>query len=292
MGGDSDDQARSTEETAQRDGLGRHLSTIPLSSTGGDYAAVVLCAAVGVGLAALFVWAVPDVVAGASITGSIIADWIALAVIGWGALGCGAGVIGLVLNTMSFRGRNLHTYTDGLVAETKTGPLPLRYADLLVYRKQEVDENRNLRTEWRIERQDGTPCDVLDIAIHRGDVCETALARACEVQAAPQAAALAAGSALTYGDVSFDGRRLRAPRAGLDVAWTDVKSVDVRQGRVIVVVARDGRLVKESTKPMSMVGKIPNFPLFWQLVQRALADSRPGTSGSVGVGSSGSASSG
>jgi len=275
MGGGSDDQARSTEEIAQRDGLGRHLSTIPLSSTGGTYAVGVLWAAVGVGFAALFVWAVPDVVAGASITGSLVGDWIALAVIGSGVLGCGAGVIGLVLNAISFRGRNLHTYTDGLVAETKTGPLSLRYADLLVYRKQEV-ENGVTRTEWGIERQDGTSCGVFDTVIPLADVWETTLARACEVQAAPQAAALAAGSTLTYGDVSFDGHRLRAP--GVDVAWTDVKSVDVRQGRVIVNVARDGRLVKQSTKQVGMVGRIPNFPLFWPLFQRAFADSRPGTS--------------
>ena len=61
---------------------------------------------------------------------------------------------------------------------------------------------------------------------------------------------------------------------------------------VIVNVARDGRLVKQSTKQVGMVGRIPNFPLFRPLFQRAFADSRPGTSGSAGPGSSGSASSG
>lgn len=100
------------------------------------------------------------------------------------------------------------------------------------------------------------------------------------MQAAPQAAALAAGSTLTYGDVNFDGQRLRAP--GLDVAWTDVNEVSVNKGSVTVLVPRQGHLVKEMARLVGTVGNIPNFPLFWSLSQQAFADSRPRTSADAG----------
>lgn len=122
----------------------------------------------------------------------------------------------------------------------------------------------------------------------------------------PQAAALAEGATLSYGDVTFDGHRLKAP--GVDAAWSDVKAVDVARGTVTVLLPRDGRLVKEVPRPVGTVGKIPNFPLFQQAFDRsrpgasasATADGRglgerdgpvPPTEGSSGSGSSGSRSS-
>ncbi|MGI8595224.1 MAG: hypothetical protein ACR2ML_12830 [Solirubrobacteraceae bacterium] len=184
----------SAEMVAQRDGLGHRLSTTPLSR-GSNYATGVFLVALAVG-GVVLILVLPST--GAGLAGSII--------IGLIALTCGVAGIGIFWDALAFRGRNIYTHPHGLVAETKAGPLSLPYADLLVYREQvnHMRGNQIVRTEvqWRLERRDGTPCDVASVAIQRlGDFWETALAQACEVQAAPRGAVTAV--------VARDGRLVK-----------------------------------------------------------------------------------
>lgn len=269
------DQGRSAEDDAKRDGLGRRLSTSPLKA-GGNYSLGFVLIALGVGAIVLLVFL------GVPRTGGGTAGSIALGLLGLLFVSTG---ISTIRDGIAVQGRNVHTHERGLLVETKEGPLPLPYADLLVFRQQ-TDHKKGATTvytevSWQFERRDGTPWEIRTESTEGlQDLFEATLANACAVQAAPQAAALAAGSTLTYGDVSFDGHRLRAP--GLDVAWTEVKNVSVSKGQVTVLVPRDGRLVKELWQLVGMVGKIPNFPLFWSLFQQAFTNSRPGASASAG----------
>ncbi|MGI8754840.1 MAG: DUF6585 family protein [Acidimicrobiales bacterium] len=270
MGDSPRSHSRSAQEPAARDGLGHRLASAPLKA-GSNYrvAAVLLALGIG-GVVLLLVLGVPG-------TGGGIAGTTALALLTVLLVSSGVSAI---RDGIAVRGRSVHTHEHGLLVETNDGPLLLPYADLVVYREQ-IDHKKGATTMYttvtfRIERRDGTTWQCNAESIGLDELFESTLAKACEVQAAPQAAALASGSTLTYGDVSFDGHRLRAP--GLDVTWTDVKDVTVTKGRVAVWIPRDGRLVKELWQPVGAAGKIPNFPLFWSLFQRAFANSRPGTS--------------
>lgn len=235
---------------------------------------VVLAALALGGVVLLLALGVPRT--GGGIAGSVA---IALAVVAFAA-----AAVSSIYDGMALQGRHVHIHDRGLLAETKEGPLPLPYADLLVYREQ-IDHKKGTTTmytvvNWWIERRDGTPWKVApEAAGGLQDLFEATLAKACEAQAVPQAAALAEGATLSYGDVTFDGHRLKAP--GVDAAWSDVKAVDAARGTVTVLLPRDGRLVKEVPRPVGTVGKIPNFPLFWPLFQQAFDRSRPGASASA-----------
>jgi len=270
-------QDRSGGQPPRSERLGRRLATTPIKA-GGDYTTGVVLLVLTAGCIALLVLvALPQADSGGGIAGSI-----ALAVL---ALFFLAGGVSSIRGGMAVQGRDVHTHEHGLVAETKEGPLSLPYADLLVYRQQtnHMKGNTVVRTEvsWRVERRDGTRWEVGPAsALKLADLYETVLTRVCERQAGPQMAALSAGSTLTFGDVSFDGHRLRAP--GIDVAWADVKETKLANGEVAVLVPRDGRLVKELWQRVGPAGNIPNFPLFWALFQQAFANSRPGPSAGAG----------
>lgn len=262
--------SRSAQEPTERDGLGHRVASAPLKA-GSNYLVAAILVALGVGgVVLLLALGIPE-------TGGGIGGTAALALLTVLLVASG---ISAVRDGIAVRGRSVHTHEDGLLVETKDGPLPLPYADLLVYREQ-IDHKKGTTTMYttvtfRIERRDGAAwrCNAESLGLE--ELLESTLAKACEVQATPQAAALASGSTLTYGDVSFDGHGLRAP--GLDVRWTDVKDVTVTKGRVAVLVPHDGRLVKEFWQPVGAAGEIPNFPLFWSLFQRAFASSRTGPS--------------
>lgn len=96
--------------------------------------------------------------------------------------------------------------------------------------------------------------------------------RRSAAQAESQAADLRAGSTVTFGDVSFDLRRLRG--SGYDVAWTEVRAADLVAGSVIVRLGSGG-VAKGQPQLFCGPGTVPNFPLFWDLFEHAFRTSRP-----------------
>lgn len=276
MGKGETAQVRSVEEVAQRHEFGRRLSATPLSEGVSYLQAFFLVAVAAGGVVVLVSQGLPE-------TGEEIAFAAIVALVSFPAAGF---AISILRDGIAARARNVYTYETGLVVETKAGPLPLPYADLLVCREQ-IDHKRGSDTAysevyWKVERRDGTVCDILSVGRRLSSaslpgLCEAVLAKACEVQAGPQAAALASGETLTYGAFSFDCHRLRVSK--LDLAWNQVQAVTVHNGLVSVILAPGkipGRWA-DAFRPTT-VGKIPNFPLFWTLFQHAFATSRPGIS--------------
>jgi hypothetical protein len=263
-------QSGSAEEVARRNELGPLRSSTTLKTGMNFVAAVALTVAATVGAFLLFALGVPT-------APGHIALIILLAPF---TLLCGAAAVSAVRDGFAARGLQIYVYERGLVAETKADPLPLPYADLLVYRGQinHTDQLTGLavRTDvnWRVFRRDNTPWEFLVVSTASfDDLLESTLVKACEAQASSQAALLAAGSTLTYGSVSFSSRGVVAED---NVTWTEVDSVNLSSGRATMKVRRAGHPGKVHDSFVGMVGNIPNFPLFWQLFQQAFADSRPG----------------
>jgi hypothetical protein len=182
-------------------------------------------------------------------------------------------------SAMAKQGRSLHGYVHGLVVETRSGARPLPHTELLV-RRQRSDQldgasRRSKWVYWQLGRRGETRRDIA-LTTKAPDrlqaLLDAALVSACAAQAESQAADLRAGSTVTFGDVSFDLRRLRG--SGYDVAWTEVRAADLVAGSVIVRLGSGG-VAKGQPQLFCGPGTVPNFPLLWDLFEHAFRTSRP-----------------
>lgn len=270
MSDSSDKLDRVADDLAHRHGLGaRHAST-PLKA-GSDIVGGLILLALGVGGVVLLVSL------GVPTTGGGAVGTLALAL---GALLFLASGAGLLRTGASSRGRRLHACAHGLVVELAGGPAPVPYTELMICRHQiDYQRSRTVVTStvnWKLTQRHGTPW-ALDLVTEPTDGLQTfldaALANACAAQAEPQAAALAGGGTVTFGDVSFSATRLRF--RSHDVAWADVLAVDLAAGAVTATVSRPGRTLNELPYTVGGAGTIPNFALFWPLFRQTF-QSRPG----------------
>lgn len=269
MSATPDDRGRTADEVATGLGLGARRWSSPLRA-GMDLVQGLWGMAMAIGAGALLVDQ-GTLTSVEGVAGVIVVVLVMLfcAYFGWRGL----------RSAMAKQGRSLHGYVHGLVVETKTGARPLPHTELLV-RRQRSDQidgasRRSKWVYWQLGRRGETRRDI-ELTTKAPDrlqaLLDAALVSACAAQAESQAADLRAGSTVTFGDVSFDLRRLRAP--GYDMAWTEVRAVDLGAGWVTVTLDSGG-VAKGRPQLFRGAGTVPNFPLFWDLFQHAFRRSRP-----------------
>lgn len=180
----------------------------------------------------------------------------------------------------------LYRFEHGLVVDrgAKKGPLVLPYREVRIYREFNPTLSRAGEPlfDWTFESSDGQTWRTLVNERGRGKsstvlrMYNEILGQTCARQREAALQRFAEGAALAFGPVALDRSQITFG-GGETASWASVIELTVKRKKDSpsfgVSVAHDG-VFKSERRIDVYVGRIPNFPLLWELAHLAHANAQ------------------